>query len=287
MKKYFIAANIILLAASAYFGVAAVYKGMESRLPRIQALPDPAPKPVKKPRREKSFSHYKTIAARNLFDTDKKNPAPIQKIDIESLEKTRLDLKLLGTIVGGPENSAAVIAKSSRRKQRLYRIGDSVENAVIKMILWERIVLSVDGREEILEMEKKGAQKIAAASAGTRKKRGRAKKQRPPIKRRITLRRSVIEKSLTDISGLMKDIRVRPHLENGRPAGMALSRVRPSSIFRKMGLAGGDILTGVNGKRIQSAGDAMRLYQGLKNDRSISVDIIRRGRKHIIDYSFK
>jgi hypothetical protein len=84
-----------------------------------------------------------------------KKPA-MAETDIQSLEKTRLQLKLWGTITGDAGGTAyAVIEDASKRRQpqSLYREGDNIGNALITMILREKVVLRVDGRDEILAME--------------------------------------------------------------------------------------------------------------------------------------
>jgi general secretion pathway protein C len=60
--------------------------------------------------------------------------------------------------------SYAVIEDKKATGQNLYRVGDRVQDALIKMILREGVVLDVGGgKDEILQIEE-----MAAASGGVR-----------------------------------------------------------------------------------------------------------------------
>jgi general secretion pathway protein C len=41
---------------------------------------------------------------------------------------------------------------------------------------------------------------------------------------------------MTDMASLMTQVQIQPHMENGVPAGLSLSSIKPNSIFRRMGL---------------------------------------------------
>jgi general secretion pathway protein C len=54
-----------------------------------------------------------------------------------------------------------------------------------------------------------------------------------------------------------------------------------------MGLRNGDIITGVSGKPLQSVDDALKFYGSLSSGENLSLQLKRRGRSRIIDYSIK
>ncbi|MEJ2639693.1 MAG: PDZ domain-containing protein, partial [Desulfosarcinaceae bacterium] len=232
-------------------------------------------------------------------------PTPEKKseLNLAALEQTQLKLKLWGT-VSPPEGAAgetseeassegdsgadayAVIEDTALRQQNLYRKGDTVQNATVKAILRERVVLTVGGKDEILEMEKLegGPGGPVRRSLGSQSVSARAASSSPRRAQRITLRRSLIEDSIRDITKLMTQVKITPHMEDGVPSGLALSNIRPNSIFRRMGLRNGDVLMGVDGQQIQSVDDALRLYENLKTADNVMVDLKRRGREKSIEY---
>lgn len=97
---------------------------------------------------------YTIINKRNLFGkvqdkTKVKTPEPEPV-----LTTTSLDLTLLGTIGGEADDQRAIIRnKSSKNSQEIYFRGDAIEHALIKDIGRGKIILTVNGKDEILLME--------------------------------------------------------------------------------------------------------------------------------------
>jgi general secretion pathway protein C len=85
----------------------------------------------------------------------------------------------------------------------------------------------------------------------------------------------------------MKQVRIQPHFQNGKPDGLRLTGVRPNSIFYKMGLKSGDIIIGVDGKNIESVDDALKFYQSLRSASRVQLQLKRRGRPKTIDYNIE
>jgi general secretion pathway protein C len=100
------------------------------------------------------LSHYNAIFERNLFKTKAKADIKSSSINIDALKQTDLNLKLWGTVTGLEDKTYAVIEEAKTRKQNLYRVGDTVQNATVKVVLREKVVLNVDGKDEVLEIEK-------------------------------------------------------------------------------------------------------------------------------------
>ncbi len=278
--------NLVLITLLAYLGVSLGYQWLDTSVAVV------APRPVasrsqNRPSRRQipKMADYRIIVERNLFGTKAtKNVPPPQKIDLEGLRQTRLQLTLWGTVAGEGQKAYAVIEDKKTRQQRLYHVGDTVQNATVKMILREKVVLRVDGRDEILEMEKPktGLKEGFVASSGAGNSR-----LTPRTRQKITLKRSMLENATRDVSKLMTQVNIRPYMENGQPAGLALSNIKPSSIFRRMGLRNGDVLVGVNGQEIRSLDDALGLYESLKTSSSVTVAIKRRGRLRAIEYNIR
>ncbi len=97
--------------------------------------------------------NYTIISKRNLFGkvqektkVEAPKPEPV-------LATTSLDLALLGTIGGDAEEQRAIIRKKSSNTQEIYFRGDAIEQALIKKIFRGKIILTVNGKDEILLME--------------------------------------------------------------------------------------------------------------------------------------
>ncbi|MGD9334270.1 MAG: type II secretion system protein N, partial [Desulfobacterales bacterium] len=142
MKRYFVAVNILLIAVTVYFSVKAFYKVATANLNNapsrevttrhVISPEDVAVHPI---------SYYRTIIDRNLFNSKKDAGQYAETLDIETLEPTDLKLKLLGTVSGNTKKAYAVIEDMTKKRQDLYKIGDSIQNATLKMILREKVIL--------------------------------------------------------------------------------------------------------------------------------------------------
>jgi general secretion pathway protein C len=285
LKNYIIILNILLIGCLGYVGFSLVYHFTADEKSGTQTAEVHT---INKntPPKEDTFqrSHYNSIAQRNLFTIENKTAAAEKKINIENLKETKLDLKLWGTVAGDSVKAYAVIEDLKSRKQNLYRPGDTIEDATIKMIIREKVVLTVDGKDEILQMQK------VQKGGTTRRASGPVGRQppRPPGRTQtITLSRSLIEESIKDLDKLSKEIKMQPHMENGEFDGLILTGIRPRSLFRRLGLRNGDIITSANGDRIDSAASAMNLLETFMASSNTSLEIKRRGRLRSIKYNFK
>ncbi len=289
-QRYFNIANILLITAGVYLLVNGFYSVVTAKFD-YGASPTPStstrqtPPAVDAPKAP--LSSYANIVDRNLFNTEPQAEAapPPKKVDLETLKETDLKLKLWGTVSRQDGAAYAVIEDTKTREQNLYRTGDSIQNAVVKMILREKVVLTVNESDEILAMEK-----IVASKKSSRYASKRLPGSKMPVSsyaRKITLNRENIESALENIGQLMDQATIRPHIEDGRPAGISITGIRPNAIFRKMRLRNGDVITGVNGRPIESVDDAVSVFEDLSSSSEIKVDIKRRGRNQTLDYKIE
>ncbi len=282
--------NVLLITAGLYFGVSAFYTIGTAWL----GTPDETPpkvsskKAIKPAEKTRPLSAYNAIAKRNLFNTNSDTVAPAKAINVDNLKETDLKLKLWGTVASGERRAYAVIEDTKTREQSLYRTGDSIQNATLKMILRQKVVLIVNGQDEILGMEEPGTAKRGGSSP--RVARQDASPPKMPVSsypRQLTLKSDQIESALENVDQLMEQARIRPHIEEGRPAGISITGIKPNTVFRKMRLRNGDIITGVNGAPIESVEDAMKVFGDLSSSPEIQLEIKRRGRKRTLNYKIE
>lgn len=279
--------NLAIIVLGAYFGVGLFYKITAYQL-RTDKIPANAPDAViaAKKRGHRPFGDYRPILDRDLFKTTKTAvaAAPKKEVNLDDMEQTQLNLKLWGTVTGVEEQAYAVIEDTQKREQNLYRVGDSIQNAIVKMIRRAKVVLQVDGRDEVLAMEdiKQGGSRRAYRPSPTRSTR-----QSGVRTQHVSMRRSMINDAINDVTKLMTEVKIQPHIKDGQPDGLAISNIKPNSIFRRMGLRNGDILKKVEGQDIRTVDDALRLYDSMKSADSVSVAIERRGSLRNIDYTIR
>ncbi len=296
VNRTFTIANLLLVAAGVYFGVTIFYTALTARLgsgpPAVPAAgPDPAA-PAEPPA---ALDDYGRIVGRNLFNSGNK---PIgsaaqdtQALDIDKLKQTELKLKLWGTVFTPDGQTYAVIEDQKTREQMLYRPGDDIQNASVKMVLRQKVVLTVEGRDEVLAIEEPGVTRGAVAARPETA-------PRPPVAgagltpgaapvQQVTVPEEQIEKAMENLGELMSQATFRPHLEDGRPAGISITGIKPNAIFRKLRLRNGDVITGVNGQAVEGVEDAMRVFGTLSADGPLQVNIKRRGREETLEYKIE
>ncbi len=286
MKKnlYHVMFNLFALSILIYISVDIFYRTICFRLTEIssvemaevitQNIADYVPQPL---------NSFDVIVDRNIFGSSDEASSDVETMDmeakeIEALEPTSLKISLLGTVTGSEENACAVIEETGRKTQGLYRVGDSVQNAVVKKILWGKVVLRVGDRDEILSMDEAETKKGGGA---------RSSSQTAHKGDTITVARSDIQDSLKNINKLLTQARIRPHLKDGKSDGFVLSYIKPNSFFTKLGLKRGDIIKKINGKQINTPEDAFSFYQALESGAPLSMEISRGGKPKTINYRFK
>ena len=214
-------AVISLLAVDLFYTIIGVQLGMR-HTQNIVVPQLPAAKKQGRP----SLDYFSVVVERNLFSSGEEVTREIREEEIENLEPTSLKIALLGTVVGSEQDdSLAIIEEKDKRKQDRYRVGDSIQSAVVKRILRGKVILSVQGRDKILTIEEEAASRRKSEVA------------RPePIREgeNITVKRSDVEKSLKNVHQLLSQARVRPHFSEGKPDGLAITHIKRRSIFEKL-----------------------------------------------------
>lgn len=75
-----------------------------------------------------------------------------------------------------------------------------------------------------------------------------------------------------------KGARVVPSVKDGKPWGVKLYAVRPSSIWAKLGFTNGDTILSINGVSLDSADKALDVYAKVREAKNLDVAGMRRGR---------
>ena len=289
-EKYFTIVNLVLITAFIGISVGTTYNALTMVMDRYASVPVNKPQYKKskfeKPRK-KTLAAYSVVSKRNLFKTsslvDLKKKDELLNVDV--MDITDLKLKLWGTIVAGNFYSRAIIEETKTKKQKLYEVGDTIQTATLTHILRSKVVLSVNGKDEILEIEQKENKRKSNKRGGSFN--GGLSDSDGKIIKNIAVKKSLIEESMQNLNQLMKDVRIRPHFKNGESDGLIVSGIKGGSVFRKLGLRNGDIIMGVDGSTIESVDDAMKLYSGLNDLENMKVDIKRRGKLQTLNFNIE
>ena len=271
MKRYFLVLNIFLIVVAGYFCIKIFFRLITGDINNISPASVTSEEKIshKEDENHKSLSYYSPIIERDLLKTKKNSNKIVKnKIDLEALKHTDLKLRLWGTVTADDKQTAyAVIEEQKAKKQSLYKVGDKIQNATVKIIFREKVVLNVNGRDEILEIEELSENKKIDKSV---------LKSNVIHGRDIEFNRLQTENVFKKVNNLMSQANIKPYFEKGKIGGIILTGIKPDSLFHEMGLENGDIITGVDGENIESVDDIQEFYKSLKASPDVQLQIKRK-----------
>jgi len=288
IKRLFPIIYLICIVIIMHFCVKSFYRMLEGLVPpAIASKPKAKSIETDQDIQMLPLSAYSSIENRNLFQTKTKEMEKKELIEEikpvvveEPIKPTELKLKLLGTVSGNKNNACAVIDDLQKRKQGIYRLDDIIQGATIIGIERAKVILKTDrGKEELTMDDTLGDGKNNKNNISKRN----FNRDTGGSSGKVSISRKDIQSSLSNVNKLMSQIRIRPHFNRGRPDGLSVNNIKRDSIFSQMGLRNGDIIKGVNNKKIKTVDDVMSLYQQLQSARDIKLEIKRRGRDETID----
>lgn len=289
-RYYVVAANLLLLAAVAYLGSSIVGTALAAKLIPVPEVELSAPPPPIELEGARPPVFYSLIGKRDIFNSAKPEPAPPP---VEAPVATPLKLKLWGVAVHqNAQRSYSIIEDLGARKQGVYGINAAVPGgATVKTIEWDKVILAHNGKDEVLELASKGplGTKPAAAAPAP------AAAPSPPSgggiqalsENEFLVPRSEVDSALENMSQLFTQIRAVPHFEGGQSIGFRLFAIRRGSLFDKIGLKNGDIVTSINGSPMNDPSKAVSLLQELKDARSLEVDALRNQQPLKLSYTIQ
>jgi len=257
-------ANVALFTLCC-FQLAAVFNRVSADL----LMPGPsylATSPPHAPSAARSWSQRQPILDRNLFGAQMFAEA-IPEVEVEEdLEETKLPLRLLGTQVHsvGENSKAAVTDKSGRFRELLY-VGDALERhpqARLVKIERGRVILENQGRREELLLAEANHKPGSMRTDRRPRNRRRSARPRPAPKAPIAERLRELQSNSSQDRGvreLFNQAKIIPKWDDNEMVGMELRDIESGSLYEKIGLSEGDVITSFNGVQLDSAAAGARV----------------------------
>jgi len=290
----FIIIQLVLVAGILLLGGSVLHQQMtmddpgqtfpnDNKLPAVAEATEQQPKP---------YAAYQAIARRDLFKTPKNEIPSPAGLDIEALKPTELKLKLWGTITGEDGLTRAVIEDQTKKEQAFFRAGENVASAKIKLILREKVILSVKGEDQILEIERPTGLGGPAFSPRVGPSVNRppsapqqaARQARPRSIRMKLDRLGTISDNPED---WIKDATAAPFVSDNGENGLMINRITPSSPLRRLGIRNGDVVVSINDQPVGELGDIFEALMEVSEGEALSLNFKRRGRERQIDFQFE
>jgi type II secretion system protein C len=194
----------------------------------------------------------RVILDRNLFGAQLAGDSQVVDVDPtdEPLTATKLPLRLLGTAAASHEaRSRAAIEDETTRKHLVVAVGDRLEgHNRVKVMAIERtrVILDNAGRPEELALHEDDPN---ARKAKPKRNARQARRKPRPAKSTLNDRLKTLNgDDGQGISRILSSARIVPEYnEAGEMQGMKVDAIKADSVFEKVGLLNGDVITEVNG----------------------------------------
>lgn len=273
---------LTLMAVLLYEATGVFYKALTLQLLRM--TPSPAAEataPLPAIATREPIEAYHTILERNVFGTATQTTDDKQA---ENKPQRQQDISLFfdlrGTVAGEGKYGFAVIEDKKTRKQRLVKTGDVVSGARVVRIKRNSLDVLIDDQERTLKIAERTEAPIVPPAGD--------KTPVAPVASggAITVNRSEIAAALADMGSMLRQAQVRPYFKAGVPEGFLITNIHPGSLYQRMGIANGDIIQGVDGRRIQTADDMMSFLNTLKEASGTVLSLQRGGKQQTLNYQF-
>lgn len=189
----------------------------------------------------------------------------------DDVEKTRLNLKLVGLLVSSDQKQAtATIAEGG--KQAIYAINEELpvgNNVKLAKVLPDRVILNNNGNFEALWLYSEADFNVSFNRGLSAPEKAQEGSVRNPERIETSIQPSQIPKSISDV------VKFSVHRKDGEMIGFRVRPGRNKELFDQLGLQANDVVTSVNGIPIDNTQAIRDNYQQLKSATAADLEIQR------------
>jgi general secretion pathway protein C len=187
-----------------------------------------------------------------------------------------LSLTLIGTFVTDGQEPYAIIEDKKKQSQDMFLLGDSIfEQATLKKIYQDRVEIERLGKLEVLRLDEFGGGDASAGGGITSNGDD------------FVVDEAELDKGLENLPLLLTQARAVPYFKDGRSIGLRLFAIKSGSLYEKIGLKNGDILKAINGNSLADITQALKLFEQLKQERSINLVLEREKQDREFKYTIR
>jgi len=203
--------------------------------------------------------------------------------------KSSLPIKLINTIVL-QDSVKSVASVSKRGKIVSLREGEKIEGmAEIGKIDRLKVVfknLNSGSCEYIENVDKKAKRAFARKKLKVTPPRKIKKGGIQGVGNKYSIKKSVRDQLLSNIGEVLTQARAIQIKNPDGTLSYKMTDVVPGSIYSQLDIQNGDIVTGINGKKITSLNELMSMFGKLKQNDSYELTIKRSGSEKTLNYNF-
>ncbi|NJO18004.1 MAG: type II secretion system protein GspC [Thioploca sp.] len=204
-------------------------------------------------------------------------------VNVETLPKTHLELKLHGIYYSSNDHTSLAMIADFSGKTKIYHINEPLPSgAILQKIHEKHATLSRDEQIEILNLlDTKKSTSIANTVSPARNVQNSANQDELSPGQLLGHYQHQLQ---TDPNSLMKLIRISPINQAGRLVGYQINPGQDTHLLARFNLQPGDILTTMNGIRLDNPINGLSVIQPLATAEQINLEILRKGQP--LSFSF-
>lgn len=221
----------------------------------------------------KELSDYSSILERGLFG-EGKGPSGAPAAEAYTA------YTLIGTIEG--EYFSGAVLADATNLQAFYRLDQKLPDGsrIVKVKRDSVTIKRTDGSTvEIQIVDDTKIVNIARTAPGSG--------VRKVGEGRFLVDQREVASSTENLNQILTQARALPFIEHGKTVGFRISEIVPGSIYEKIGLVNGDVIQRVNAQDVDDPGRFFQLYQGLKDEKQVSIDLLRNGQRQTVNYDIR
>jgi len=245
----------------------------------------------------------KIVLTRNVFNSAGEVPSDSEQSqkgddrevkfdDKAPCRKTALNIELVGTIYMGPgPDSLATVREKGYNEVDVYRAGESIvgqTQAKVYRVERERVVINNAGAKECLELAppklpqllemQQGQGGVASVPVPVASGAPAAEGMPGADASHFRLEAAFVEQSLgPGFARILESGRLVPHHKDNQMVGFKLIGVKAESLWRRVNLNSGDVITSVNDISMARPDQGFALYQALQDSREIRIEVLKGG----------
>jgi general secretion pathway protein C len=199
---------------------------------------------------------------------------------LDNLPISSLNLVLAGVIASGAGGYALISANG--QPQEPFAVGQTImDSAVLQAVYPDRVVIRRNGALESLLLEGvDNSQPLVEAAMP------RVGGMAGEIVRETGANQYMVERDQLAAQMRTPDFLKQATLVPSSGGGFLVRQIQPGSLYEKLGVRAGDVIKSVNGQPMNTAEDAIRLYQQMPSISSVQMEITRGGKSESLYYQF-
>lgn len=225
--------------------------------------------------RRKRKADSDIAVAKNLFGDLAPKAAGKDMAAAKPVPQTQLTL--IGTFIAGDvHESYAIIEDQKKKVQEDFAKNELIfGEARLVAIFPDKVEIERNGNREFLRLDETADASGSGAGEGGL-----------PVDE-FVVNEGELETALQNLPLLLTQARAVPYFKGGQSIGLRLFAIKTGSLYEKVGLKNGDILKAINSNSLSDITQAAKLFEMLKQEKSISVSVERNREDRVFRYQIK